>query len=281
MEQQMSGIHYLDGRVAIVDNLDGFAPRPNVDRPSAFAILLCLKGNSSMYIDGTLYDMAENDLFICRPHLVVEDSKISDDFEFRGIGISPDYAEQLSLLSANSWDAKVFMENNPILHLEPEDVTLFCQYYDLLKSKALGKPIFFQRQLVESLLTAFMCEFHEVMVKFGDSRPQSFSSAENIFKKFITLLEQSFPKKRSVAFYADQLCVTPKYLSAISKEVSGHTASYIIHKYVVKDLRMMLARPEKSIKEICNELEFPNISFFGKYVKQHLGKSPRRWREGL
>ena len=40
----------------------------------------------------------------------------------------------------------------------------------------------------------------------------------------------------------------------------------------------MLKRPDKSIKEICNELEFPNLSFFGRYVKKHLGMSPKQWR---
>ena len=43
----------------------------------------------------------------------------------------------------------------------------------------------------------------------------------------------------------------------------------------------MLERSDKSIKEIANELNFPNISFFGKYVKKHTGMSPKQYRENL
>ena len=34
----------------------------------------------------------------------------------------------------------------------------------------------------------------------------------------------------------------------------------------------------RSIKEIANELDFPNTSFFGKYVREHLGQTPMEYR---
>lgn len=78
--------------------------------------------------------------------------------------------------------------------------------------------------------------------------------------------------------YADRLCITPKYLSAVCKATTGKTASDIINRYVVEDIRRLLKQPGKSIKEIANELDFPNLSFFGKYVKKHLGTSPTQYR---
>ena len=62
------------------------------------------------------------------------------------------------------------------------------------------------------------------------------------------------------------------------KESSGETASELINRYVVKDIDFLLKQRGKSIKEICNELEFPNLSFFGRYVKKHLGLSPKQYR---
>lgn len=38
---------------------------------------------------------------------------------------------------------------------------------------------------------------------------------------------------------------------------------------------------QKSIKEIACELDFSNLSFFGKYVKKHLGVSPKNYREQI
>ena len=60
-----------------------------------------------------------------------------------------------------------------------------------------------------------------------------------------------------IGFYANQLYVTPKYLSAVCKEVSGQTASELITQYMVKDILYLLRNSQKSIKEIANELNFP------------------------
>ena len=64
------------------------------------------------------------------------------------------------------------------------------------------------------------------------------------------------------------------------KNVSGKTATEIINAFVVEDIRQRLEYSEKSIKEIAQELDFPSISFFGKYVKAHLGVSPKEYRKG-
>ena len=81
--------------------------------------------------------------------------------------------------------------------------------------------------------------------------------------------------------YASRLCVTPKYLSAVSKSVSGSTASEVINRCIIDDVRRLLHNPDKSVKEISNELGFPNLSFFGKYVKRMLGMSPKAYRKSL
>ena len=95
------------------------------------------------------------------------------------------------------------------------------------------------------------------------------------------MLTSDYPKDRSVSTYAERLCITPKYLSAVCKEFTGKPASDLIDKYVIKDILYLLKKTNKSIKEICNELEFPNISFFGKYVKRTIGMSPKLYREKL
>lgn len=112
-------------------------------------------------------------------------------------------------------------------------------------------------------------------------RPTSFNSSSNLFNAFIELLVSSYPKERSVSYYASRLFVTAKYLSAICKENSGETASDLITSYVMKDVEYLLKCPDKSIKEIANKLNFATLSFFGKYVKRNLGISPKEYREKL
>lgn len=106
-----------------------------------------------------------------------------------------------------------------------------------------------------------------------------FTSRETLFKRFIDLIESTYPKPRSVSYYAERLNVTPKYFSYVCKQAVGQKATGIIDQYVVKDIVYMMNHTQKSIKEIACELDFPNLSFFGKYVKKHLGVSPKNYRE--
>ena len=165
--------------------------------------------------------------------------------------------------------------------LVPREAILFQQYYDLLRSKLTAPPCKHQKELINSLLQAFMYEFHDTMERYIKVASPSYTSGEKLFNSFIAQLSSSYPKKRSVTYYADKLAVSPKYLSAICKEISEKTASELINQYVVKDIEYQLKRSRKSIKEIANELDFPNISFFGKYVKRYLGVSPKQYRAAL
>lgn len=102
-----------------------------------------------------------------------------------------------------------------------------------------------------------------------------------LFKKFINLLIGCRIKPRTVTWYADKLCVSPKYLSAVCKNVSGKTAFHWINQYVQIDIRHWLKNSDRTIKEIADILDFPNISFFGKYCRQHFGMSPTEYRKHL
>jgi AraC-like DNA-binding protein len=91
-------------------------------------------------------------------------------------------------------------------------------------------------------------------------------------------VERDFKIDRSVLYYADKLCITPKHLSAVVKAVSGHTAGDWIDKYVVLAAKVMLRSSSYTIQEISSDLNFSNQSFFGKYFKQHVGMSPSDFR---
>ena len=109
--------------------------------------------------------------------------------------------------------------------------------------------------------------------------PRSFASKEYLFKDFIELITSLHPKPRRVEYYAGKLCITPKYLSSACKDCGGMTATGFIDLYVLKDIKYLLTHTSMSIKEICNELDFPNLSFFGRYVKRHFGMSPKAYRD--
>ncbi len=107
---------------------------------------------------------------------------------------------------------------------------------------------------------------------------ESHPTATAVYKKFNALLMEASPKPREVRWYAEKLGVTPKYLTTITRRLSGRCVSEWIKEAVLADVRRLMIHTEESIKGIAVAAGFNNPAFFGKYVKQHTGMTPMELR---
>lgn len=94
------------------------------------------------------------------------------------------------------------------------------------------------------------------------------------FIKLIRLIEKYYMQERGVAFYADKLCLSPKYLSALSKSVCGYTVQELVFRAIIRKSIFWLKNTNKSVQEISDDLNFPNASFFGTFFKKQTGLAP-------
>ena len=268
---------YSDGRIAIIDKIKDIN-QPKSVKIEDFVLLLCLKGKATIYINDELHEVHPGDMLIAHPNTILENGMTSIDIEIRCIVLSIDYVKQLAMMEVKRWEVICFFEKSPILQLQPDEVESFCQYYDLLCAKT-QQPSPTQKKVIDALMLAFVYDMKGALSRVTRHMPRPFTAGETLFKRFIDLLGSSYPKPRSVAYYADRLNVTPKYLSSVCRQAGGQRASDLIDQYVLKDIEYLMKHTQKSIKEIACELEFPNLSFFGKYVKKHFGLSPKAYRE--
>lgn len=98
------------------------------------------------------------------------------------------------------------------------------------------------------------------------------------FIKLIRLIEKYYMQERGVAFYADKLCLSPKYLSALSKSVCGYTVQELVFRAIIRKSIFWLKNTNKSVQEISDDLNFPNASFFGAFFKKQTGLAPSYYR---
>ena len=136
-------------------------------------------------------------------------------------------------------------------------------------------------EIIRLLTKCFLCELLDILVDGKAERPEPLGQSEKIVVRFFELLENTRPRPRFLSYYASELCVSPKHLSEVCKRVTGRTALQWITEYIVRDVRYYLLHTDLSIKEIVFHLDFPNSSFFGKYVNTHLGMKPKDFRTKL
>lgn len=92
-------------------------------------------------------------------------------------------------------------------------------------------------------------------------------------------MEECSTHHRDIGFYADKLCITPKYLSVVVKKVTGRSPVDWVDRSVMLYARTMLTSSDMTVQQIAAELNFPNPSFFGQYFKRHEGVTPKHFRD--
>ena len=272
---------YNDGEIAILGSSANYERIPNESfKLDMTLLIICTEGEGKATINGETYNVKKNDMIIGSPNLIIgEQQSINSTLKAKTLCLSSDLMLRIRALTSNSWDFLQYIKQNPIVTLNDEQVDLFVKYYDMLCSTLKREGGNKKKEVVYSLLTAFFYELFEVVESLSPAIAHNVTSADLIFQKYIDLLSSMYPRNRTVAYYADKLNVTPKYLSVVCKQIGGKTALYYINSYVNEDIRQQLTKSTKTIKEICSELDFANLSFFGKYVRRQFGVGPTEYRK--
>ena len=258
----------------------GDVPAPDVPkRLDCVLVGMCLKGEARYTVDTEERSVKSNDVIIVSEGQVLNNVWMSDDLSGIAIMMSVNFLNEVVQGVHDLSSLFLFSRTHPVFGLRADEVDNILTYFNLIKSKVADSDHHFRSDVVRSLMAAMIYDISHVMygVRQGGDKKQT--RAESIFTEFILLVEQNFRTERRVSWYAEQLCITPKYLSETVKGVSRRTPNEWIDKYVTLELRVQLKNTSKSIKEIARELRFPNQSFLGKYFKEHVGMSPSAYRK--
>jgi len=272
---------YTDNDLAIFSDIRRM--KENAARISAdFTMLLfCLKGTIEIDLDATRHRVGGNECIFCPAHTRLNTSMISLDFRGALICVSPRLLADSLYNGTDIVEKFFYLGHNPVIALDDEHMLNCYHYNEILQRKSKEPACPYKQEIIRSLLRATIYELLSAIDRRIPQRAEAshaLGQGEILVYKFLRMLMADKVKARFVTDYASRLCVTPKYLSAMCKKATGKTASAWIDEFVVKEARHLMLYSGKSIKEISQELGFPNLSFFGKYIKAQLGMSPTAYR---
>lgn len=138
-----------------------------------------------------------------------------------------------------------------------------------------------REEILLSLLRTTLLMICEEFIEYEDSKRAVNTSTmrdKDIFGKFLALIASERYKHHQVSYYADKLCLTPKYLSIVCQRVSGKSPMQWIIESVMEDCYAILRDTNKTVKEISEGLGFPNSSFFGQFFRRQAGMTPLEYR---
>lgn len=101
---------------------------------------------------------------------------------------------------------------------------------------------------------------------------------QDLFSKFINLLEKSFKKHHHLQFYANEMGLPPRKLTEICQAKAGKSAKKIINERVITGAKRLMKYTTLPLKEIAHSLGYKDLGYFCRYFKKVTGKTPTEYK---
>ena len=270
-------IGYSDNDIVVVDSIQKFT-EANTAHVAMNAIVICTDGKVQAQMNGMRMELHKNQVAIVPQNVTVTDVMISPDFNLKAMFLTNRILQSFLREKMNIWNDMMYIHRHHVVTMDEDEILFYTHFYDMLTlAIAKGKDNPLHTDVIQSLLRSAILALCGAMKQMlsSDARP---STGKGYLQRLLDLLHSSEVKRHTVEAYASELCISPKYLTAVCKKNSGKTANEWITEKVLEDIRYYLRQTDLSIKQICDRLAFPNPSFFGKYVKDHFGMTPMEFR---
>jgi AraC-like DNA-binding protein len=279
-------IGYSDNEIVVVDSIQQFTQISSA-HVAMNAIVICTSGKAQAQMNGIQMELHRNQIAIIPQNVTVTDVMVSPDFDVKGMFLTNRILRSFLNEKISVWNDMMYIHRQHIVTMDEDEILFYTHFYDMLTlAIEKGKENPFHTEIIQSLLRSAilgLCGEMKWMLAQTDSKLSTLndkqSTTQSHFQRFLDLLHTTDVKHRTVEAYANDLYISPKYLTTICKKNSGKTANEWITEQVLEDIRYCLKQTDMSIKQICDRLGFPNPSFFGKYVKDHFGMTPIQLRE--
>lgn len=261
-------------------------PQPLLRTPVArrfdgITCLICIKGAMKVAIDTKEFVVEPSSIVMVPPETVFTPIEwVGDEMVFYLLFLSNRFINDINI-DLNAVNSDIFATRDLVLRLTPEKTTQLVRFFDLLHYNA-ETPSGYSRHIARALLSAagyqMMAYAEEAAAARRENESHSHSRRLTYVRNFLRLVRDNHRRERSLAYYADHMYISPKYLSLVIKQSTGRSAAEWIDHYVLQEAKNLLRFSGKNVQQIAYELNFANQSSFGKYFKHLTGMSPTQFQ---
>ena len=238
-------------------------------------VTVVLRGTLHLVVGGMEVDVKANDFLVVTPcmSVTVKESKCIFFTMLTSSYIMAEIYERTTIIKKLKFHAFKFHH----MHFSPENIAILTDCYKRMKEEHLREDYPMKEMVLRAYQGAYLAKLFSFMRPEDVVNYVKNTRQYRFFNEFIFMLNEKHRQERSVQYYAQELKITPKYLSAIVSTFTGLTASQVIDQYVAYAIKQSLYTNERNIKAISEDFNFPSQSFFGRYFKRITGVSPNEY----
>ena len=235
---------------------------------------IIMRGKLRVNLNLVEKEIGAGTLMFIGPGSIITPISVSPDLEVYGFGLSADFPMPFP---ANQMPAAFNGSQRDFqLPASEVDITTALHIIDTLWHVVHQKD--YNRQMVGSLVAAQMHHYDGLYRQYHDTRQSAMTREQTIFDRFIYLVNQHASRQHQIAFYAERMCLTERYLGTVIRQASGITAKDWIDRALITRIKVELKHTDKPVAQIADDMNFPTPSFFCKYFKRLTGQTPQVYR---
>ena len=237
-------------------------------------IAFCIDGYIKINLGLNQMTISKNQLCIISHDQIIQTTEVSPDFKAGFMVI-----RRYFFNSQNHFMEIINIHNNlikkPYFALSENEMQEYIMIFDMIKKKIVERDNTYRLQIIQNYCEITFYNIYNLVLRDKDIPKETVQNNDSlIYEKFIKSVEEHYRKEHCVKFYADIICLTPKYLSSVIFDVSGKHASDWIHEYIILEAKALLKSTDMNLKDISDILNFCTPSHFGRFFKRYTGYTP-------
>ena len=242
------------------------------------SLIICRKGKMRIRVNLKEMTVEPNDVLLVTPGSIVDMVICEGECRMAVIHIDNDKVSHQPNVKILLQLRSIIKNESFVTRFSEAAIVQFVEAYKMVRRVIDDGSLRFKDEAIEGSFQVMAAYWmNEIAVQSESAKPTVLSRNEQLFQTFIRLVQKNYMVHREVSFYADQVCITAKYLGVVVAQVSGRRPLDWIRDYVILDAKAMLLSREYSIQQISQLLNFPNPSFFSKYFREAVGYSPSKY----
>ena len=242
------------------------------------SLIICRKGKMRIRVNLKEMTVEPNDVLLVTPGSIVDMVICEGECRMAVIHIDNDKVSHQPNVKILLQLRSIIKNESFVTRFSEAAIVQFVEAYKMVRRVIDDGSLRFKDEAIEGSFQVMAAYWmNEIAVQSESAKPTVLSRNEQLFQTFIRLVQKNYMVHREVSFYADQICITAKYLGVVVAQVSGRRPLDWIRDYVILDAKAMLLSRDYSIQQISQLLNFPNPSFFSKYFREAVGYSPSKY----
>lgn len=258
-------------------NFAYFSEQPR--RCASGAIILCKSGSALVSIDQAQGPVRRDTLLFLLEGWTMRIAEASDDFRMVYCAFSRDlFAEAAFRIEPAFFQA---LHDRPIVYTVAPVNEAALVWMQMADYTYRDRKNMFRNTIIKNRLQNILLDIYDKYQRYDARRrtPAVSGRQQELFLRFVTLVHAHCTRQREVSFYADALCISPRYLSTIVRQATRIPVKEFIDRLVVLEIKLLLQSTELSVQEVAMKMHFPDQSYMGRFFKKYTRQSPTEYRK--